>query len=462
MCKQLYDEHDARAPVSRVRTRVSAVLVCLFLLLPALVPAAEPDWPQLEKHALEFLQQYLRIRSTNPPADTTGTAALIKAELERNGLAPKLYESGPTGQTNLVVRLKGRDSSKKPLLLLNHMDVVPVDEKAWTIDPFGGVIRDGHIWGRGALDMKGLGVQQLMALIALHNAGITPSRDIVMISTADEESSGARGIQWMIANHYADIDAEYVLDEGGMGSRDALAANKLVFGIAVGDKVPVWLRLRATGTAGHGSQPIPDNANIILLDAIRKATTLPPEGTPHPVVEEMRRAIGGEFAQNKYTAAIQRNTMSLTTLAAGVGSPMRVNVIPSTSEASLDCRVLPGVNTDEFISQLKARINDSRVTVEIINVSPDPGVSSTATPLYAAMRQAVLKHHPDAIVTPMIVPHGTDSAYLHKRGVIKYGFTPMILDTETAATMHSDQERIPVVEFLKGIHIFYDLLASQF
>jgi acetylornithine deacetylase/succinyl-diaminopimelate desuccinylase-like protein len=361
-----------------------------------------------------------------------------------------------------VVRLKGRDSSKKPLLLLNHFDVVPVDAKAWGMDPFGAIVRDGFIWGRGTLDMKGIGVQHLMSLIALHNAGVAPARDIVMICTADEESGGARGIQWMLENHYSEIDAEYVLDEGGMGSRDALARNKLVFGISVGDKVLVWLRLHAKGTAGHGSQPIPDNANLILLDAIRKAMSLPEDAKASPVVEEMKRAIGTPLAQNKFTSAIQRNTISLTTLSAGVGSPPRVNVIPSTSEAGLDCRVMPGTNTEEFISDMKARINDSRVTVEIINIAPDPGLSSTDTPLYRAMRSAILKRHPDAVVTPMVVPFGTDSAYLHRRGAIKYGLTPMILDTATAATMHSDQERIPVGEFLLGIHIFYDVLASEF
>ncbi|HEV2689193.1 MAG TPA: M20/M25/M40 family metallo-hydrolase [Bryobacteraceae bacterium] len=424
--------------------------------------AAEPDWAAVEKHAVEFLQEYVRIASINPPADTAPTAALIQRELEKNGLVPKVYHSGPGGQTNLVVRLKGRDSSKKPLLLLNHMDVVPVDAKAWGMDPFGAIIRDGFIWGRGTLDMKGIGVEHLMSLIALHNAGVMPARDIVMICTADEESGGERGIQWMMENHYAEIDAEYVLDEGGMGSRDALAPGKLVFGISVGDKVLVWLHLHAKGTAGHGSQPIPDNANLILLEAIRKAMALPEGGKSSPVVEEMKRAIGTPFAQNKFTSAIQRNTISLTTLSAGVGSPPRVNVIPSTSEAGLDCRVMPGTNTEEFISDMKARINDPRVTVEIINVAPDPGVSSTETPLYAAMRRAILKQHPDAVVTPMVVPFGTDSAYLHRRGAIKYGLTPMILDTATAATMHSDQERIPVSEFLLGIHIFYDVLASEF
>ena len=180
--------------------------------------------------------------------------------------------------------------------------------------------------------------------IALHNAGITPSRDIVMICTADEESGGERGIRWMIENHYDEIDAEYVLDEGGMGiARCTRREQAGVRAFPVGDKVIAWLRLRAKGTAGHGSQPIPDNANLILLEAIRKAMELPAGSKQNPVVEEMRRAIG-PLVENKFNSAIQRNTISLTSLTAGVGSPPRPNVIPSTSEATLDCRLPPGTN----------------------------------------------------------------------------------------------------------------------
>lgn len=428
----------------------------------ACLSAAEPDWTVVERHALDLLQQYIRIQSVNPPSNTAAAASFIKAELEHNGLKPMLYSSGPEGQTNLVVRIKGRDSSKKPLLLLNHMDVVPVDPKAWNVDPFGGIVRNGFIWGRGALDMKGIAVQQMTAMIAIHNSGAQPARDIVMLSTADEETGGELGIQWMVANHYADVDSEYVLDEGGMGSRDALAANKLVFGISVGDKTILWLRLRARGTAGHASQPIPDNANMILMRAVEKALALPESAKPNAIVAEMKRNIVAPFASNKFTSAIQRNTISVTTLSAGVGSPPKVNVIPSVSEATLDCRLLPGTNFDEFLSEIKARINDPRVTVEQIYRSPDPGMSRSDTPLFANMRDAILKHHSDAVVTPMLVPFGTDSALLQKRGVIAYGFTPMVLDADTAATMHSDRERVPVAEFLKGIHIYYDVLASNF
>ena len=437
----------------------AVAVTALLGALPA--AAAEPDWERINKSAVDLLQRYVRIESIDPPANTAEAANFVKLLLEENGIEAKLYASGPNGQTNLVARVAGRDRSKKPLLLLNHLDVVPVDRKAWKFDPFAAVIQEGEIWGRGTMDMKGIGIEQMMALATLKKAGIAPARDIVMLSTADEENNGTYGIRWMIDNHFQDIDAEYVLDEGGFGTRSILAADKLVFGIEVGEKQTLWLRVRAKGTAAHGSQPIPDNANVTLLTALGKAMALPP-AKPHPVVAEMIRNIGAPLAANKYTAAIQVNTASLTTLTAGVGSPVKVNVIPSVSEATLDCRLLPGVNFEEFVSEMKARINDPRVTVEVINPPEDPGPSASRTPLFEAIRRAIVKSHPQAIVTPMLVPHGTDSNKLREKGVIAYGLTPMVLDLSTAGSMHSDQEHIPLAEFKKGIHIFYDVLTSDF
>ena len=433
----------------------------VLLFCAAVLGAAEPDWTSLEKSALEFLQQYIRVQSINPPANTVEAANLVKSLLERHGIAVKLYSSGPDGKTNLLARLPGRDRSRKPLLLLNHLDVVPVDRSAWKMDPFAAVIQDGMIWGRGSMDMKGIGTQHMFALIALKQSGLIPARDIVMLSTADEETNGVYGIRWMIDNHFREIDAEYVLDEGGFGTRDILSAGKLVFGVAVGEKQTTWLRVRARGTAAHGSQPIADNANVTLITALQKAMLLP-AAKPHPVVAEMIQNIGGALAKNKYTAAIQVNTVSLTTLTAGVGSPAKVNVIPSASEATLDCRLLPGVNAQEFISEMKARINDPRISIELISTPDDPGTSNSRTPLFEAIRKAILKSHPGSIVTPMLVPHGTDSVKLRMKGLIAYGLTPMVLNLSTAGSMHSDEERIPVAEFQKGIRIFYDVLASPF
>jgi acetylornithine deacetylase/succinyl-diaminopimelate desuccinylase-like protein len=423
--------------------------------------AAAPDWNRVDKNALELLQKYVRIQSVNPPADTREAAALVKGVLEGAGIPVQLYSSGPNGQTNLVARLTGRDRAKKPLLLLNHFDVVPVDRSAWKLDPFAAIIQDGQVWGRGTLDMKGIGVEHMMSLVTLKQSGVVPPRDIVMLSTADEETNGDRGIRWMIDNHFNDIDAEYVLDEGGFGTREILAPGKLVFGIAVGEKQTAWLRVRARGTAAHGSQPIPDNANVTLLNALQKAMALP-AAKPHPVVAEMVRQIGSPLAKNKYTSAIQVNTASLTTLSAGVGSPPKVNVIPSSSEATLDCRLLPGVNKEEFISDMKARINDPHISIELISTPDDPGVSNSRTPLFDAIRRVIIKRHPSAIVTPMLVPHGTDSVKLRTKGLIAYGLTPMVLDLATAGGMHSDTEHIPVAEFISGLHIFYDLLSSEY
>lgn len=437
-----------------------AISLLLVVYSPLASMGAQPDWPTVEKHAMELFQNYVRIASVNPPADTRATAELLKKEFESAGLEPKLFESG-TNHVNLLVRLPGRDRTKKPLLLLNHMDVVPVDAKQWKVAPFSAALEDGNVWGRGTLDMKSTGVMQLTALLLLKQLAIVPPRDIVFLATCDEETDGVFGAGWMMEHHWDDLNPEYVLDEGGVGSKDLFASGKTVFGISVGDKQVLWLKVRAEGTSGHASQPIPDNANDLLLHAIESARAIPPAKKENLVVTEMRSAVG-TFANNKFMNAIQKNTMSLTTLHSGVGDPPKVNVIPSVAEATLDCRLLPGVNADEFVSEIKARVNDPRITFTRISTPHDATPSPTDTPIYEALKQAISKERPDATVMPIIVPYGTDGQKFRKRGVPTYGLMPMILDAATLATMHSDSEHIPVEQFNLGLHIYFDILNGNY
>src|SRR5262249_37870573 len=156
-------------------------------------------------------------------------------------------------------------SAGKAMVLLQHMDVVPADKTRWPTDPFAATVRDGQLWARGALDMKGQGIAELVALLRLKRERVPLARDVILLAEPDEEVGGALGARWMIANHYAELDPEYVIDEGGVGSRDLYSASKLVYGISVAEKKIVWLKVRSEGTAGHGSQPIPDNANDHLV-----------------------------------------------------------------------------------------------------------------------------------------------------------------------------------------------------
>lgn len=341
------------------------------------------------------------------------------------------------------------------------MDVVPVDAARWTFPPFGAVMQNGILWGRGTLDMKSTGIMQLTALVLLKQLGITPARDIVFVSTCDEETGGVDGAGWMIQRHWDEMNPEYVLDEGGVGSRDVYTPGKLVFGISVADKQVLWLRVRATGTSGHASQPIPDNANDLLIRAIEKAKEVSPAEEPNPLVREMKDTVG-TFASNKFINAIQRDTISVTSLRSGVGNPPKANVIPSVAEATLDCRLLPGQNADEFLSGIKARINDPHIAIERISSKPeDPRPSRTATPLYSAIKAAIQKQDPDAAVMPIMVPFGTDASKFRMRGVTAYGLMPMIIDAAILATMHSDSEHIPVDQFRQGVHIYFDILRSD-
>lgn len=437
--------------------RIASILV----VCSAFSAAEEPDWPKVEQHAIDLLQRYVRIASINPPADTSGTANLLKNELAAAGIQATLFESAAPAKINLIARLPGRDRSKRPLLLLNHMDVVPVEASHWAEKPFGAEIKNDVMWGRGTLDMKSTGIMELTALILLKQLGIKPAHDVVFLATCDEETGGVYGAAWMIEHHWDELNPEYVLDEGAVGSRDVYTPGKLVFGVSVADKQVLWLKVRATGTSGHGSQPIVDNANDLLMHAIEKAKGFPAPANPNPIVENMRAAVG-TFASNKFMNAIQQNTISVTSLRSGVGDPPKANVIPSTAEATLDCRLLPGQNADEFVSEVKARINDPHITVERISPKPDdPRPSRTDTPLYTAIQEAIAKQHPGATVMPIIVPFGTDGQKFRMRDVASYGLIPMVVDAETLATMHSDSEHIPLDQFRQGLHIYFDILRSD-
>jgi acetylornithine deacetylase/succinyl-diaminopimelate desuccinylase-like protein len=433
---------------------LSPIVLCASLL------AKEPDWPKAEAHALDLLQHYIQIASVNPPANTTDAASFLAAELSAKGVEAKTYASA-AGKVNLLARLPGRNRSLRPLLLLNHMDVVPVDKSRWTEDPFGGELKGGQVWGRGSLDMKSTGIIQLTTFLLLKQVGIVPPRDIVFLSTCDEESGGVSGAAWMIQNHWDELNPEYVLDEGGVGSRDIYSLGKLIFGVSVADKQLLWLKMRALGTSGHGSQPIADNANDLLLDAIAKAKAFPPAKKQNVIVQNMKEK-AGTLASNKFINAVGQNTISLTSLRSGVGDPPKSNVIPSVAEATLDCRLLPGQNADEFLSEIKARVNDPRISIEVTSPkADDPQPSSTGTPLYTAIEKSIARQHPESTIIPIVVPFGTDGQKFRMRNVPAYGLIPMLVDTQTLGTMHSDSEHIPVDQFRAGLHIYFDILRSD-
>ena len=438
---------------------VRALLTVGFLLASSIVHAQDLDWKAVETDALKTLQGYVRINTSNPPGDVTKAADYLSAILKREGIEVTRYESGP-GRSILLARLKGSGAGGKPILLESHMDVVPTDPSRWAKDPFAAEIADGKMWGRGTIDMKGIGTSYLYAFIMLHRQKVPLSRDVLLMFVPDEEVGGELGARWMLKNHYGELDPEYVIDEGGFGSRDMFTPGKLVFGISVAERKIMWLKLRAEGVAGHGSQPHDKNPNDHLLKALSRLFAEPVAAAPFPVVETMKQRIGGPLVSNKFNNAIQQSTISLTSLRSGVGDPPKVNVIPSVAEATLDCRLLPGTTGPEWIKEIERRLADPTIKIEVINEGEDPVVTPQDTPLYRALEGAIKRQHPDAIVTPMVVPYGTDSNGFRPRGVKSYGIFPGIIPAASILSMHGDAEFMPVDALGPAIRILFDALKE--
>ena len=449
------------------------ILVCLIASVSLVSSVVEsfaqaPDWNAVGAEATTLLQEYVRIDTSNPPGDTRKAADFLAAIFAREGIPVTRYESAP-GKAILYARLKATvtPAAGKAIVLLHHMDVVPADRSRWKTDPFVPTMIGNELWGRGAMDMKGLGVAQLMAFLELKRQHVPLTRDVILLAEPDEEVGGALGARWMIANHYAELDPEYVLDEGGFGSRDLFAPGKLVYGISVAEKKLIWLKVRAEGISGHASQPIEQNPNDHLVKALARLLGQPEPaiaaagaaGSQRSVVQMMKDNVGA-FAPNKFTNAIQQSTISLTWMRSGVGDPPKINVIPSVAEAGLDCRVLPGTTTAQWVAGIRQRLADPSLKVDVINEGDDPVVTSSDSPLYRGLEAAIRRQHPDAIITPMLVPYTTDSNAFRPKGVKSYGIFPAILSADTVASMHGDGERVPLDGVRDAAQVFFEALSD--
>jgi acetylornithine deacetylase/succinyl-diaminopimelate desuccinylase-like protein len=438
----------------RLASVISVLVTCTAVTAGA---QTTPDWQAIGSEAVRTIQEYVRINTSNPPGDVLKAADFLTRILEREGIPVKRYDSGP-GRSIVLARLKGTGPAK-PLLLLNHMDVVPTDPARWQHDPFAAEIVDGKMWGRGTIDMKGLGVVQLMAFLSLKRQNVPLARDVILMAVPDEETGGTLGARWMRTQHYADIDPEYILDEGGFGSRDLFAPGKLVFGISVAEKKILWLKLTAEGVAGHGSQPHDQNPNDRLVRALGRLLNDPLPSTSFTVLDTMKSRVG-TFSVNKFNNAIQHSTISLTSLRSGVGDPPKVNVIPSIAEATIDCRVLPGTSKDQWMTEIRRRLADPAIKVEITYEGDEPVVTTQDSTFYRALESAVKRGHPDAIVTPMVVPYGTDANGFRPLGVKSYGFTPIVVPADAVMSMHGDAEYLPVDAVAPAIQILFEALRD--
>jgi acetylornithine deacetylase/succinyl-diaminopimelate desuccinylase-like protein len=459
---------------------VRTALLPASLLLCAAITFAQDgsriDWPRYQDMAVDLIQQYLRINTSNPPGNEIEAAKFFKRILDQHGIESEIFEYKP-GRANIIARLKG-NGSKRPIILLSHMDVVTAEPASWVVDPFSGVIKDGSIYGRGALDMKNEGLLHLMTMILLKREGPPLSRDVIFLATADEEVDD-EGSLWMIANK-ADLfkNAEYLLTEGG----DNLLVNDSVkiVGVDVAEKAPFWLRLTATGTPGHGSRPVSDSATNRLIRAMNRILDWETPVKLSPAVEQFFKDIAplegeplrSQFAnireslknpaflkaltsQREYNFLV-RNTISITMLS---GSK-QTNVIPNAATCNLDVRLLPGESPDDFLKALRTVIADPTIKIENVNRFKPPNSSPIDTELFSLIARKTKENYPGAIVTTKMLSGYTESQLYRRLGIKAYGWAPIYTTPEEDEGVHGNNERISVKNVRQGTREFYEVVKE--
>ena len=443
------------------------------------LPQSDAEWRAVGAEAARLLSEYLRINTTNPPGNEIAAARWLSAVLARDGVTAQIFEPAP-GKANLVARLRG-DGSARPIVLLSHMDVVLASAQYWSVDPFAGVVRDGSVWGRGALDAKGEGVAQLMTVLLLQRAGVPLRRDVILLATADEEISGGVGARWVVEHHPELVrDAEFLLNEGGETLKDPRGVVRYV-GIGTTEKSPFWLDVTARGTAGHGSKPLPDNAVHGLIRALARIATHETPLAVTPTVEayfrglaavepdtarrrwygDIRAALADSAAVRSLTAdpvfnAMLRNTIAVT----GLWGSDKTNVIPPVARAAVDVRLLPGADPGAFLAEMRRVVDDSTVTIRPQGETWAATESGTDTELYRSIVAAARGRHPEAAIVPYMLQGFTDSHFFRRLGIASYGIGPFPVTAAEDATVHGNDERLGLDALTTGVRFYFDVVRG--
>jgi len=449
--------------------KTNAIRAVIFLTLgtlacPFAAQAQAPavDWEKQKEETLQHFQALVRIDSRNPPGNETRVVEYLKKVLEAEGIPTQTFALDPD-RANLVARLKG-NGTKRPILILSHTDVVGVQREKWPVDPFGGVIKDGYIWGRGTTDDKDNLAANLMVMLLLKRSGIQLDRDVIFLAESGEETDPTEvGIHFMVEKHFDQIDAEFALAEGGGATIENGRVTAVK--IATTEKAPRRVRLVAQGTSGHGSVPRVDNALIHLGGAVQKVgtweTPMRLNDTTRTYFEKLANVSSPEKAARynglldpQRTAAIQqylaefepghysmlRTSVVPTVLKAGIAA----NVLPSEAEATVDIRALPDEDVAKFYEDMGKVIGDPAVQiVPIISSRPVAPPSRLDNEMYRALERVGERVYPGSTVLPTMLTGYTDMALLRAKGIQSYGIGPALTsDDRTNFGPHSDVERI--------------------
>jgi acetylornithine deacetylase/succinyl-diaminopimelate desuccinylase-like protein len=446
-------------PIPRSRP---APALCLLALLAVAVPAVPATPTSLTEHSPEagWLADYLRIDSSNPPGREAAAAEYLASLLHAAGLATERHVT-PAGRVNLVARLPATVPGAPWIALVHHLDVVPAGE-GWRHPPFGAEIEDGELFGRGAVDIKSLGIAHLAALLDAARLPVR-RRGLLFLAVADEEAGGGEGLGWLIERRpelFAGVEA--ALGEGGLNR--TVVGRTHFFGVEVAQKRAYWLELVARGRGGHGSSLNPESAAHQLVRALARVVDRPRAWRLEPPVERFLAALlgldpglaagGGRAADavgpDGPAAWLPPGYWGLlldTVQVTGIDAGEPPNVVAAEARARLDVRLLPGADADAFLAELGATLGDE-IEIVVRLATPPSAPSALDTAVGRALVAVLERESP---VVPVMIPGITDSRFLRERGIAAYGVSPFELESDALRRVHAAEEFIPLAAFDRGV-----------